>query len=190
MSLMDDILTFWFEDPTGVTATSRKVWFAKKPAFDAEIRDRFWVAYEQAAAGQFDTWQATASGCLALVLLLDQFPRHLFRRQPQAFATDAKALAVAEGAIARGFAQTLPLIQRWFLYIPFMHSEDLAMQQRSVELFQELAHDPATQSAYTYALRHRAVIEQFGRFPHRNVILERQNTPDETEFLKQPGSSF
>jgi uncharacterized protein (DUF924 family) len=190
MSLIDEILTFWFEDPTGVMAKNRKAWFAKDPAFDQAIRDRFLPTYEQAAVGQLDDWQETAPGILALILVLDQFPRNLFRGEPRSFATDGKALDLAQTAIARGLDQQLPLIQRWFVYMPLMHSEDLAVQHQAVDVFRQFADDPETQSSYPYAIKHRDVIEQFGRFPHRNAILGRENTPAETAFLKQPGSSF
>lgn len=189
-SQVDDILTFWFEDPTGLTAKNRKVWFMKDPAFDQEIRDRFLAVYEQAATGQLDHWQETAPGVLALILLLDQFPRNLFRGMPQAFATDAKALALAQIAIARGLDQALPPIQHWFVYLPLMHSEDLEVQRQCVKVFRQFEHDPEVQSSYPYAMKHLEVIQRFGRLPHRNAILGRESTPEETEFLKQPGSSF
>ncbi|MBF2027613.1 MAG: DUF924 domain-containing protein [Oscillatoriales cyanobacterium C42_A2020_001] len=189
-SQIDDILTFWFVDPTGLATKNRKAWFSKDLAFDQEIRDRFLAVYEQAAAGQLDHWQETASGVLALILLLDQFPRNLFRGMPQAFATDAKAVSLAQAAIARGLDQAMPPIQRWFVYLPLMHSEDLEVQHQSVEVFRQFEHDPEVQSSYPYALKHLEVIQRFGRFPHRNAILGRKSTPEETEFLKQPGSSF
>lgn len=187
---IEDVLTFWFQDPTGQTATNRKEWFTRDPTFDQEIRDRFLPLYEQAASGQLEPWQATAPGTLALILVLDQFPRNLFRGDPRSFATDGQALALTQAAIARGFDQALPLIQRWFVYLPLMHSEDLEMQNQSVAVFQQFEHDPATQSSYPYAIKHRDVIQQFGRFPHRNAILGRASTPAEVAFLQQPGSSF
>lgn len=188
---MEDILNFWFDDPDAIAAGGyRKVWFSKDLDFDRAIQTQFLTDYQQAAIGQLDHWQSTPEGCLALILLLDQFPRNLFRGQPQSFATDAKALTIAEQAIAQGFDQALPLIQRWFVYLPFMHSEDLTMQQRSVQLYTTFQDNPVTPSAYTYALKHLEVIERFGRFPHRNVILGRETTPEEAEFLTQPGSSF
>lgn len=190
MTQIDEVLTFWFQDPTGQTTKNRKEWFAKDPKFDQEIRDRFLGLYEQAATGQLNHWPETAPGMLALILVLDQFPRNLFRGDPRAFATDARALALTQTAIARGFDQVLPLIQRWFVYLPLMHSEDLAIQQQSVEYFRQLEQDPETQSCYPYALKHRDVIQQFGRFPHRNAILGRPSTPAEIAFLQQPGSSF
>lgn len=189
-SQINDILAFWFEDPTGQTTTYRKVWFSKNADFDQEIRDRFLGVYTQAKDGVLTHWQETPHGCLALILVLDQFPRNMFRDQPEAFATDQKALACAQHAIAYGFDEMLPLIQRWFVYLPFMHSESLEMQQQSVELFRQFTNDPDTQSSYPYALKHLEVIERFGRFPHRNSILGRESTFEETEFLQQPGSSF
>ncbi|HEY9615268.1 MAG TPA: DUF924 family protein [Microcoleaceae cyanobacterium] len=191
MSQIEAILKFWFDDPNAITTGGyRKVWFSKDPDFDRTIQTQFLTDYQQAAIWQLDHWQATPTGCLALILLLDQFSRNLFRGQPQSFATDAKALMIAEQAIAQEFDQALPLIQRWFVYLPFMHSEDLAMQQRSVQLFTPFQDNPVTQSAYTYALKHLEVIERFGRFPHRNAILGRETTPEEAKFLTQPGSSF
>jgi uncharacterized protein (DUF924 family) len=190
MAQIDEILSFWFTEPDGTTGKNRQVWFTKDPEFDAVVRDRFLSDYHQAATGALDPWQSTASGCLALILILDQFPRNLFRGQPESFATDGKALSIAQWAIAQGFDQTLPPIQRWFVYMPFMHSEDLEIQQQSVDLFQQFEGDSETQSSYPFAIKHMEVIQRFGRFPHRNIILGRENTPEEMEFLQQPGSSF
>lgn len=186
------VLSFWFDRPADEPGTGnrRKVWFIKKPKFDRQIATHFLDLYEQAAAGRLDHWQTTAEGSLALCLLLDQFPRHLFRGQPQAFATDAKALTIAQGAIAQGFDQQLPPIQRVFFYLPLEHSENLVHQRQCVERFSPLQYDPDIEDFYTYAIKHLQVIERFGRFPHRNQILGRQSTPEEIEFLKQPGSSF
>jgi len=188
----DDIIQFWFDRPLSEagTASYRKVWFAKNADFDAVVKQRFADVYAAGLAGQLDPWRTTPTGTLALILLFDQFPRNMFRDTPAAFATDAKALELAKGAIAQGFDQQLTPMQRWFVYMPFMHSESLNDQQRSVELFETLRTHPAIASAYDYALKHRAVIERFGRFPHRNVLLDRTSTPTELEFLTQPGSSF
>ncbi len=192
MSQPEEILNFWFNrspDEPG-SGKARKVWFSKNPDFDQEIRTRFQSAYEQAADGLLDHWQQTPEGSLALILLLDQFPRNMFRDQPQAFATDGQALAVAQAAIARSFDQALPPVKRWFVYLPLMHSEELSHQNQCVELFHPLRNHPDVPDGYTYAQKHQAVIERFGRFPHRNAILGRATTPEEEEFLKQPGSSF
>jgi uncharacterized protein (DUF924 family) len=187
------ILSFWFGDSPEESSYEqrRKLWFRKRPELDAEIRQRFADVYEQAAAGELDRWQQAPLSCLALILLLDQFPRNMFRDTPQAFATDAKALEIAQQAVAQGFDQQLTPIQRIFVYLPFEHSENLAHQQRSVELMRQLSREaPELDDVFDYAVRHQEVIERFGRFPHRNSILGRQSTPEEVEFLKQPGSSF
>jgi len=190
MSEIKTVLQFWFDDLGIDAGKSRRVWFSKRPEFDQEIRDRFLPLYHQAATGLCDFWQSTAEGCLALILVLDQFPRNLFRGQPQAFATDGQALTVAQRAIARGLDQQLPLMRRWFIYMPLQHSESLEHQHQSVELFRALAADPETASADVYAVKHLEVMQRFGRFPHRNVILGRESTPEEISFLQQPGSSF
>jgi uncharacterized protein (DUF924 family) len=187
-----EILRFWFDPAPDEPKQSRKrrVWFSKDPNFDRQIAVQFQPAYERAAAGEFNHWQTTPTGSLALVLLLDQFPRHLFRQQPQAFATDAQALAVAQRAIAQGFDQQLSPIQRVFLYVPLEHSEILEHQQQCVALLYPLRHDPDLTDFYIYAAKHRDVVQQFGRFPHRNAILDRPSTTAELAFLQQPGSSF
>lgn len=192
MSQIDEILDFWFGSRTNVVGygNRRAVWFKKNTAFDQEIRVRFRPDYEQAAAGELSDWQDSPQGCLALVLLFDQFPRHMFRGAPQAFATDPQALSVAQQAIAQGFDQALRPVQRWFIYLPFEHSENLEHQNRAVELFRQLGDDPDSLDVLAYAIRHRDIIQRFGRFPHRNKILVRPSTPEEAEFLKQPGSSF
>lgn len=188
---MQDILDFWF----GMTdnpeyGKPRKFWFAKSEGFDEEVKSRFLATYEQAARGELDHWQASPQGSLALIILLDQFPRNMFRNQAQAFATDSKALAIAEQAIKQGFDRQLLPIQRWFVYIPFEHSENLENQRYCLELFSNLQDDPDSASAISYAQLHYNVIERFGRFPHRNVILGRESTPEEEIFLLQPDSSF
>ncbi|AFZ32522.1 protein of unknown function DUF924 [Gloeocapsa sp. PCC 7428] len=191
MSQVDEILTFWFGQPnTAEYGKQRAFWFTKSAEFDREVRERFLSDYEQAAAHQLDAWQEAPRSCLALILLLDQMPRNIFRGTPQAFATDAAALAAAQHAVAQGFDRELLNVQRWFIYLPFEHSENLEHQRQCVELFASLKDDPESASAIDYAQRHLAVIERFGRFPHRNKILNRESTPEEIEFLKQPGSSF
>ena len=191
MSQANEILDFWFGKPDEADyGKSRKVWFIKNPKFDEEVRSCFLNDYQQAAAGQLDDWKASPHGCLALIILLDQFPRHMFRGQPEAFATDPQALAYAKYAIEQGFDKQLLPIQRWFIYMPFEHSENLADQHECVELFSALQEYPECDSGIDYAIRHLKVIERFGRFPHRNRILSRETTPEEAEFLKQPGSSF
>lgn len=184
--IAQDVLTFWFDD----TQKPRKVWFTKNEAFDAEVRSRFLTVHAQALSGQFDAWIDAPASCLALTIVLDQFPRNMFRGQPESFASDAKALSVAQTAVAQKFDQQLPSVQRFFFYLPFEHSENLDDQNQAVSLFEQFKDDSQLNDTYDYALRHRSVIERFGRFPHRNQILGRPSTPQEVEFLKQPGSSF
>jgi uncharacterized protein (DUF924 family) len=191
MSRVNQILEFWFGQPDDADyGKQRKVWFTKNLDFDQEVRSRFLSDYQKAAAGELDDWKNSPLSCLALIILLDQFPRNIFRGQPQAFATDSQALAVAKYAIEQGWDQELLPIQRLFIYIPFEHSENLSDQHQCVELFSTLKDYPECASGVDYAYRHLHVIEKFGRFPHRNQILGRETTPAEAEFLKQPGSTF
>lgn len=191
-SLTRAVLDFWFlpADQAGHGAY-RPEWFRKDDAFDATIRTGFGSAVEAAlseAGGDGSDEQM-----LARVLLLDQFTRNIYRGTPRAFAGDPQALRIAETLVAGGRDKNLTPWQRWFAYLPFEHSESLLDQERSVALFaalrREMLHE-AFDSAHDYALRHRAVIERFGRFPHRNAILGRESTTEEIEFLGQPGSSF
>lgn len=191
MSRVEAILNFWFGHPQNPDyGKPRQVWFKKDSAFDQEIHSLFLADYQQAASGGLESWQETPLSGLALIILLDQFPRNLFRGTPQAFATDSQALTAAQYVVKMGLDKSLLPIQRWFIYLPFEHSEDLQIQRQSVELFQQLDQDLDNQDALDYAIRHYEIIERFGRFPHRNVILGRETTPEEAEFLKQPGSSF
>ncbi len=185
------ILTFWFGDQEAVDyGKPRKFWFVKDPTRDRQIKDVFEPIYLQAKAAELDHWKEKALSCLALIIVLDQFPRNIYRGKPQAFATDSQALALAQYAIAKGYDQVLLPVQRWFIYLPFEHSENLADQYTAVKLFSTLKDDPNSQSSIVYAHRHLKVIQDFGRFPHRNQILGRESTPEEIEFLKQPGSGF
>ncbi len=172
------ILDFWRE-------AGPEKWFAKDDAFDADIRRRFLTAVEAAARGELSAWEETPDGVYALLLLLDQFPRNLYRGSPQAFAADPLALAVAERAIARGFDQAFENPERRFIYMPLMHSEDLADQQRCVALC-EAAEDP---EGVKFAEIHRDIIRDFGRFPHRNPVLGRQSSAEERRFLDDGGFS-
>ena len=187
----EDVLDFWFgsEGEPGY-GKFRDAWFQKNPAFDEEVRDRFLDAHEEAAAGLYDDWMEEARGALALAILLDQFPRNMFRGDPRSYATDAKARVVARHAVERALDRELPPFQRMFLYMPFMHSEDLEEQRRSVELFRLLANEPGAPDVTSYAVGHMEIVERFGRFPHRNEVLGRATTPEEAEFLSGPGSSF
>jgi uncharacterized protein (DUF924 family) len=186
-----EILEFWFGNPQAVDyGKPRSVWFQKDDNFDQLLRDHFLFLYEQAAAGLLESWKEDDQSCLALIILLDQLPRNLFRNTLKAFATDPQALATAKYALAHGYNQALLPVQRWFIYLPFEHSELKEEQARSLQLWEQLRGDPDSISAIDYAHRHAEVIQRFGRFPHRNSILGRLSTLEEIEFLKQPGSSF
>ncbi|MBI5912110.1 MAG: DUF924 domain-containing protein [Betaproteobacteria bacterium] len=186
-----EVLDFWF-GPAGSPefGNPREAWFRKSDEFDDAIRARFLDLHRRAADGQMQPWQAAPDSLLALILALDQFPRNLFRGSSRAFATDAQALAAAQMAVARGHDRALLPVQRWFIYLPFEHAEDLALQRRCLELFEGLRGDPDSASTIDYARRHYEIISRFGRFPHRNAVLGRISTPEEIEFLKQPGSGF
>jgi uncharacterized protein (DUF924 family) len=175
-----DVIGFWFE------GLGRSRWFRKDDAVDSAIRHRFLVLYEVLAEWPAADALASAQRALATVLVLDQFPRNIFRDTPQAFATDDLARAVALGAIAKGLDRELEPEERIFLYLPFEHSEDRADQARAVALISALGDPEFTR----YAQAHKAVIDRFGRFPHRNAVAGRVSTPAEEAFLKEPGSAF
>ena len=185
------VLDFWYGAAGSPQHGKRRVeWFRKSEAFDAEVRDGFLAVYEELAAAGADAWAAEPRELLAKIIVLDQFPRNMFRDTPRAFATDGLALAAAELLLRKGWDTALTPIERWFAYLPFEHAEDLAMQRRAVELFGALAADSAYADLLEWAQKHYVIIERFGRFPHRNAILGRASTPQEEEFLTQPGSSF
>lgn len=191
MADFHEVLDFWF-GAAGSTefGKPRAEWFRKSDAFDQEIRARFLDLRREAAAGKLQAWQAAADSMLALILVLDQFPRNLYRGSGEAFATDDQAQAAARLAVEQGFDRLLAPVQRWFVYLPFEHAEDLALQRRCLELFEGLRTDPDSAGTIDYARRHFEIIERFGRFPHRNAVLGRASTPEEIEFLRQPGSGF
>jgi uncharacterized protein (DUF924 family) len=186
------VLDFWFGRPGSAGhGQTRKSWFTKDEAFDQEIRARFGALIEQALRGEHEEWSVGAHSALAQILLLDQFTRNAFRASARAFAGDARALAAASRMVGSRQDEELPAFMRSFVYLPFEHAEGLATQDESVRLFKRLvagSDDP--QKLFDYAERHRAIIERFGRFPHRNDILGRQSTAEEIAFLKQPGSRF
>jgi len=193
MSRSDEILFFWFGEPRDDKAYYdewHSRWFTPHPSFDQEVRDRFTNDYQKAAARQLGEWRTEPRSGLAVVLLLDQFPRNMFRGKFQAFATDAVAREVANHLIQAGVDRQLLPVERAFVYMPFMHSEALADQHSSVALFQQLAKEREYLTFATFAIKHREVVERFGRFPHRNAVLGRVCTAEEAEFLTQPGSSF
>jgi uncharacterized protein (DUF924 family) len=173
----EDVLGFWFAAPAR--------WWKKDPVFDTEIRDRFLALHEAVDRGEHEAWLETPRGALAYVIVLDQFSRNMFRGSARSFASDTRARAASRRAVDRGDDRALSDDERPFLYMPFMHSEDLADQDRCSALFAALRPDQAR-----FAEMHRDIIRRFGRFPHRNGLLGRQSTSEEEEFLKQPGSAF
>jgi uncharacterized protein (DUF924 family) len=189
--MTQDLLDTWFAD--GPDAF-RPAWFRRDDAFDALLRERFGHLVRPAREGRLDDWAQDPKGALALVLLLDQLPRNLFRGTADAFASDAKARSVARCAIfERRFHRDLTPVECVFLFLPFEHSEGLADQELSVALFEGLRGDPrlgGPDGAVDFAWRHLEVIRRFGRFPHRNTAVARVNTPDEDAYLAEPGAGF
>lgn len=186
-----DILEFWFGTPDDPSwGKNRKAWWLKDADFDDEVRRRFLATHEAAARGDLDSWAGTAAGSLALLILLDQFPRNLFRGEARTYDTDAQARAVAQAALDRGFEDGLTEIQRWFLYLPFQHSERLDDQLHSLTLYDRLSEGGDNANTKKSAQRHYEIVVRFGRFPHRNAVLGRPSTAEELAFLKEPNSSF
>lgn len=185
-----DILDFWFGAPgSPERGSARDLWFRKSAETDATIRARFGAEVEAALAGERDAWGAAPASAVALILLLDQFTRNIYRDTPRAFVGDTMALALAKKLVAAGEDRTLGPYERWFVYLPFEHAESLQAQVESVRLYTQLAQD-GWPDALPWAQKHYDVVARFGRFPHRNAILGRASTPEEVEFLKQPGSRF
>jgi uncharacterized protein (DUF924 family) len=170
-----DVLAFWRD-------AGPDKWFTRDDAFDAEIREKFLATYEAAAAGKLSAWEDSAEDTLALMIVLDQFPRNMFRGEARTFAADPLARAAANRALKRGYDQDLPAEDRGFLFLPFMHSEELADQLRCVELYRA-----AGDENLKYAEEHRDIIRRFGRFPHRNALLGRETTAEEQAFLDGGG---
>ena len=175
-----DVLAFWFEE-----TPPKKRWNAD-PAFDDEVRRSFGGVLDQAKHGELYGWRSEPRGRLAEVIVLDQFSRNIHRDTPKAFAQDPMALALAQEALAAGAEKALSELERSFLLMPFMHSESKLIHERAEVLFRQ--HCP--EDSYKFELRHKAIIDRFGRYPHRNAILGRESTAEEIEFLKQPGSNF
>jgi uncharacterized protein (DUF924 family) len=196
------IFDFWFVPTDGQAADAKRPqWFKKDDAFDREIANRFGAQLDQALAGGLHEWDAEGpTSALARIVLLDQFSRNVYRGTPKAFAGDAQALQAALNMVDAGLDLMLPPLQRAFVYMPFEHAENMAMQEQAVALFTRMDNDErGTASAGTskgiasmldFAQRHREIIRRFGRFPHRNAILGRASTPEEIAFLQQPGSGF
>ena len=180
--LAPQVLAFWFGGGADY-GIPQKRWFDKDPAFDAEIRSRFLPLYEELSSNE--GWLSAPRDCLARIVVLDQFPRNMFRGEPRTFAADPVALASAKHAVAKGYDRGMLDVERQFVYLPFEHSESLADQERACELMKALGED-----LYGWAVKHKVIIERFGRFPHRNQVLGRASTPAEIELLRQPGSGF
>lgn len=173
MTTPSEILDFWYNPPMS------EHWFSSTPAIDADILARYGACWERAAAGEFDTWRYTAEGCLALCIVLDQFPLNMFRGQARSFSTEQKAVAITKHAVMQGFDALIPRERVSFLYMPLMHSEDLYDQDESVRLFEAVGLAFNAQ----FARHHREIVRRFGRFPHRNALLGRVSTDDEMAYL-------
>jgi uncharacterized protein (DUF924 family) len=180
MNMPEQVLKFWFVE------AGPQHWWAVEPTVDELVKVRFLPLLRQAAAGELSAWRTSASGRLAEVILLDQFSRNVFRGTPQAFAQDPQALALAQEAVGRGALDALDEPGRTFLLMPYMHSESRLVHVEAEELFRRFA-PPLN---HEFELRHKAIVDRFGRYPHRNQILGRASTADEVLFLQQPGSSF
>ena len=177
--MINDVLKFWFEE------TKPEQWWKVDADFDATIKSRFGSVLSQAAAGELHAWRIEPRGRLAEILVLDQFSRNVYRGTPAAFAQDGMALVLAQEAVAIASLEALTPKQRPFLILPYMHSESAVIHAEAMRLFEQFAPDNLD-----FEVRHKAIIDRFGRYPHRNALLGRASTPEELEFLKQPGSSF
>lgn len=175
-----DILDFWFNELT------EKQHFVKDPALDASMRHRFGSTLEAAARCELFTWRTSAQGRLAEILVLDQFSRNIFRDTPRAFAQDALALVLAQELVQSGHDQHLAVNERVFAYMPYMHSESAVIHEQAIVLFAQ----PGMENNLDFAIRHKAIIDRFGRYPHRNGVLDRASSAPEVAFLSEPGSSF
>ena len=174
------VIDFWFNE------ISPAQWWVKDEAFDQEIRKRFLDIHQRANRGELYPWRTTAEGRLAEIIVLDQFSRNIFRDQPQSFASDALALILAQEAVSRQEDQNIAENRRSFMYLPYMHSESIVIHQQAVKLYAMLGNA----SNLEFELKHRDIIEKFGRYPHRNSILMRESSEEELAFLQQPNSSF
>jgi len=188
-SLAPQVLQFWFGEGADY-GRPHKRWFEKDKAFDAEVTRGFGRLHEEMRQGKHRDWLNDARTCLARIIVLDQFPRHIHRGTPHAFSTDALALEAAKHLVAQGWDREMLPVERMFAYLPFEHSEVLADQDRACELCAPLGAFAETAEVPRYAQAHRDIVRRFGRFPHRNVALGRASTAEETEFLRQPGSGF
>lgn len=188
-SLAPEVLRFWFGDGAD-RGKVHKRWFEKDAAFDAQVAKRYQKLHQEMRDGGHRDWLDEAHDCLARIIVLDQFPRHIYRSSALAFSTDALALEAAKHLVGQGWDRGLRPVERMFAYLPFEHSESLADQERACELCSALNAFPETADTHRWALAHRDIVRRFGRFPHRNAAVGRPSTREEIEFLKQPGSSF
>lgn len=180
MNMIEEVLSFWFEE------NGPKQWWTRDPRFDAEIRSRFGTLHGRAVLGELHDWRDTPEGRLAEVIVLDQFSRNLYRDDARAFAADGMALALAQEAVRVGADQAVPPVERQFFYMPYQHSESRQIHEDAMALFERLE-EP---EGLDYERRHKAIIDRFGRYPHRNEVLGRPSTDEEVAFLREPGSSF
>ena len=190
-----DVLKFWFGEGEDLTQNA-PLWFKKSDEFDSEVKSNFLDSLTAAKNGQLDHWKRSPQECLAFVILLDQFSRNIFRNLPQAFELDHEAVGTTLFGIEQGYDKMLNHIERWFFYMPLMHSESLEHQQESINVYKELLnsspkeHKSRFEDILKFAVRHFEIVDQFGRFPHRNKVLNRESTAEEEKFLTKPGSSF
>jgi uncharacterized protein (DUF924 family) len=180
MSAIDNVLSFWFEE------IEPGQWWKKDPEFDQLIIERFSDLHQQASKCELFRWRETALGRLAEIIVLDQFSRNIYRDHWHAFASDPLALALAQGAVRLGQDELLDSVQRNFIYLPYMHSESLRIHEQAMHLYRK----SGTENNLEYERKHKVIIEKFGRYPHRNKALGRESTPQELQFLSEPGSSF
>jgi uncharacterized protein (DUF924 family) len=187
-----EVLDYWFGTPDSPEyGRERALWFAQSDAVDADIRTRFLVAHQKASAGHYDAWTQTPLGACALIIILDQFSRNLYRGQAAAFAADAHALAIARKLVEQGKDRDLPTpCHRSFIYLPFEHDESIESQRESLRLFEALKNETGLASPLEWAIKHAVIINRFGRYPHRNLILGRTSSAEEKAFLQESGSSF
>ncbi len=196
---IDSVIRFWFGEShssADINAQKKRVWWSKNEEIDAEITARFSELVDAVASGELDHWNESHQGLLASIICTDQFPRNIYRGHSRSFSYDAVALRFARQAVAMGFDRKVQLIKRVFIYMPFEHSEEISDQEQAVALMQSLVDQAADEEKeifagfLNFAIRHRDVVAEFGRFPHRNTILGRESTEQEIAFLEQPGSSF
>jgi len=187
-----EVLDYWLGAPDSAEyGRERRFWFQPSTEVDAVIRSRFLSVHTDAVAGKCNTWTTTTLGACALILVFDQFSRHLYRGTPDAFASDARALAITRNLVEQGEDQHLPTpYHRCFVYLPFEHDESMHSQRESLRLFEALKHETGLTTPFEWAVKHAEVIERFGRYPHRNKILGRLSSTEEAAFLREPGSSF